>query len=233
MNADSDSDSGQPESLSLSASASTAKGHDRALRIIYAAQKRRTRETNKRRDEILKAQAGRRRTAPNESGERNLEHHGVEVDDIEGGSDMDARLRRRMTRAMGDAEEEMEQVSGSESGEEWCGIRSADPERFQSHPTDEDTAISKGDTRALDSDSVMEGDSDDPSAVQSTAGKYLPDHLFAVALAKSRPTNSVRPSRTTPKARSTTKKRRHPHARAKDVVVGWVSISSRHNLSFL
>jgi hypothetical protein len=209
-------ESAQPESLSLSASASTAKGHDRALRVIYAAQKRRTRETNKRRDEILKAQAGRRRR-PTESGERNLEHHGVEVDDIEGGSDMGARLHRRMTRAMDDAEEEMEQVSGSESGEEWCGIKSADPESFQS---DEDMAISKGDTRALDSDGLVEGDS-----VQSTAGKYLPDHLFAVALAKSRPRDNVRPSRTTPKARSTTKKRRHPHARAKDVVVGWVSIS--------
>ncbi len=228
---DSDSDSGQPESLSLSASASTAKGRNHALRILYSAQKRRIRETNKRRDEILKAQAGRRRRsmiASSESGERDLEHHGVEVDDIEGGSDMDTRLLRRMTRAMGEAEEETEQVSGSESGEEWGGIKSADPESFQSHPADEDIAISKGDTGAFDPDSVSEGDSvnhDDPSAVQSTASKYLPDHLFVAALAKSRPRNSVRPSRTTPEARSTTKKRRPPHARAKDVVVGCVPIS--------
>lgn len=222
QNADSDSESAQPESLSLSASASTAKGHDRALRIHHAAQKRRTRETNKRRDEALKAQANRRRRPTAESGE----HQGVELDDIEGGSDMDAHLHRRMTRAMGDAEEEMEQVSGSESGEEWRSIKSADPESFQSHPTDDGMGISKGDTRAFDS----EGDSvssDSPSAVQSTAGKYLPDHLFAAAaLAKSRPRNGVRPSQTTPKARSTTKKRRHPHARAKDVVVGWVSINT-------
>ena len=128
---------------------------------------------------------------------------------------------------MGNAEEEMEQLNGSQSGEEWCGIKSADPESFQSHPTDEDMAISKGDTRALDSDSIMEGDSsrDDPSALQSAAGKYIPDHLFSVALANSRPRNGVRPSQTTPKARSTTKKRRHPHARVKDVVVGWVPVS--------
>ncbi|KAH9003288.1 hypothetical protein EDB86DRAFT_2826470 [Lactarius hatsudake] len=219
QNGNSDSDSGQPESLSLSASASTAKGHDRALRILYAAQKRRIRETNKRRDEILKAQAGRRRRsmiAPGENGERDLEHHEVEVDDIEGGSDMDARLLRRMTRAMGEAEEETEQASGSESGEEWRGIKSADPENFQSHPADEDMPISSGDTGALDT----EGDSDDPGAEQSTARKYLPDHLFAAALEKSGPRNNVRPSRTTPEARSTTKRRRPPHSRAKDVVVG-------------
>ncbi|KAH9029383.1 hypothetical protein EDB84DRAFT_1562849 [Lactarius hengduanensis] len=222
QNGNSDSESGQPESLSLSASASTAKGHDRALKILYAAQKRRIRETNKRRDEILKAQAGRRRRsmiAPGENGERDLEHHEVEVDDIEGGSDMDARLLRRMTRAMGEAEEETEQVSGSESGEEWGGIKSADPESFQSHPADEDMPISSGDMGALDT----EGDSvssDDPGAVQSTASKYLPDHLFAAALEKSGRRNNVRPSRTTPKARSTTKKRRPPHSRAKDVVVG-------------
>ncbi|KAI9438498.1 hypothetical protein H4582DRAFT_173108 [Lactarius indigo] len=221
QNGNSDSESGQPESLSLSASASTAKGHDHALRILYAAQKRRIRETNKRRDEILKAQAGRRRRsmiAPGENGERNLEHHEVEVDDIEGGSDMDARLLRRMTRAMGEAEEETEQVSGSESGEEWGGIKSADSESFQSHPADEDMPISNGDTGALDS----EGDS--VSAVQSTTSKYLPDHLFAAALEKSRTRTrnnlNVRPSRTTPKARPTTKKRRPPHSRAKDVVVG-------------
>ncbi|KAH9055130.1 hypothetical protein EDB83DRAFT_2521340 [Lactarius deliciosus] len=219
QNGNSDSESGRPESLSLSASASTAKGHDRALRILYAAQKRRIRETNKRRDEILKAQAGWRRRsmiAPGENGERDLEHHEVEVDDIEGGSDMDARLLRRMTRAMGEAEEETEQVSGSESGEEWRSIKSADPESFQSHPADEDMPISSGDTGALDT----EGDSvssDDPGAVQSTASKYLPDHLFAAAL---EPRTNVRPSRTTPKARSTTKKRRPPHSRAKDVVVG-------------
>ena len=230
QNGDSDSESGRPESLPLSASASTAKEHDRALRILYAAQKRRTRETNKRRDEILKAQAGgrRRSIASSESGERNLEHHGVETDDIEGGSDMDARLHRRMTRAMGDAEEEVEPVCGSESGEEWGGIKSADPENFQNRPMDEDMAISKGDTRALDSDSDSEDDSinsDDRSASQSTADKYLPDHLFAAALAKSKPRNGGRPSRTTPKARSTNKKRRRPHARTKDVVVGWVLIS--------
>ncbi|KAI9457645.1 hypothetical protein BJY52DRAFT_1272088 [Lactarius psammicola] len=222
---DSDSESGQPESLSLSASASTEKGRDHALRVLYSAQKRRIRETNKRRDEILKAQAGQRRRsiAPSESGKRNLGHHEVEVDDIEGGSDMDTRLLRRMTRAMGEAEEETEQVSGSESGKEWGGIKSADLVRFQSHPAVEDMAISMGDTGVLDSDSVSEGASvnnNAASAVQSTASRYLPDHLFAAALAKSRPSNSVRPSRTTPKARSTTKKQRPPHARAKDVVIG-------------
>jgi hypothetical protein len=224
QNGDSDSESGRPESLSLSASASKSKEHDRTLKIHCASQKRRTRETNKRRDEILKAQAGRRRRsiASSERGERNLEHHGVEADDIEGGSDMDARLHRRMTRAMGDAEEEVELVSGSESGGEWGGIKSADPENFQNRRM-EDTAILKGDTRALDSDRVSDEDgvgSDDSSAAQSTAGKYLPDHLFAAALAKSRPRDCVRPSQTTPKARSNNKKRRHPHARAKDVVVG-------------
>ncbi|KAF8269418.1 hypothetical protein EI94DRAFT_1725228 [Lactarius quietus] len=220
QNGDSDSESGQPESLSLSASASAARERDRALRILHTTQKRRAKETNKRRAQILKAQAGRRRCsiASSESGERNLEHHGVEVDDIEGGSDMDARLHRRMTRAMGDAEE-MGRVCGSESGVEWGGIKSADPENFQNHPMDEDTAISKGDTRALHSEESS-ASSDDPSAVQSTAGKYLPAHLFAAALAKSRPSNDVRPYRTTPKVRSTSKKRRRPHARAKDVVDG-------------
>jgi hypothetical protein len=228
QNGDSDSESAHPETLSLSVSASTAKEHDRALRILYAAQKRRTRETHKRRDEFLKAQAGQRRrsVASSENGERNLKHHGVEVDVIEGGSDMDAHLHRRMTRAMGDAEEE---DSGGESGEEWGGIKSADPENFQSGQKYEDTAISKGDTRALDSDSVSEEDtvagSDDPGATQSTLGTYLPDHLFAAALAKSRPRNDVRLSQTTPKARSTNKKRRRLPARAKDVVVGWVPIS--------
>ena len=230
QNGDSDSESGQPESLSLSTSASTAKEHDRALRILYASQKRRTREKNKRRDEILKAQAGRRQRSvtSSKSGERNLEHHGVEADDIEGGSDMDARHHRRMTRAMGDAEEEIEPVCGSESGEEWGGIKSADPKNFQNSLMDEDTVISKGDTRALDSDSDSEEDnisSDDRSAAQSTTDKYLPDHLFAAALAKSKPRNGVQPSRTTPKARITNKKRRRPHARAKDVVVGWVLMS--------
>lgn len=132
---------------------------------------------------------------------------------------MDARLHRRMTRAMGDAEEEVELVSGSESGGEWGGIKSADPENFQNRRME----ISKGDTRALDSDRVSDEDdvgSDDSTAVQSTAGKYLPDHLFATALAKSRPRDCARPSQTTPKARSNNKKRRHPLARAKDVVVG-------------
>ena len=228
QNGDSDSESGRPESLSLSASASTAKEHDRALRILYSAQKRRTRETHKRRDKILKAQAGRRRRSitSSESGERNLEHHGVEVDGTEGGSDMGAHLHRRMTRAMVDAEEE---DSGSESGEEWGGIKSADPENPQNRPMDEDTAISKGDTRALDSDSVSEEDtvtsSDEPGATQSIAGTYLPDHLFVAALAQSRPRNDMRPSRITHKARSTNKKRRRPPARAKDVVVGWVAMS--------
>jgi len=225
MSSDLDPDSGQPESLSsLSASASTAKGHDRALRSFYAAQKHITRETNKRRGKILQAQAARqRRSSIAGSGQYDLEHHEVEVDDISCGNDMDARLNRRMTCAMGDAEEETtEQVSGSESGKEWGGIKSADPKNFQSRPADEDIGISG----YLDSDGDSEEDCDGhDNATQSTQSKYLPDELFAVALAKSRPRNGVRPSQTTPKARPTTEKRRRPHPRAKDVVVGWVLIS--------
>jgi len=37
-----------------------------------------------------------------------VENHGVETGDNEGGSDMDPHLHWRMTRAMGEAEEETE-----------------------------------------------------------------------------------------------------------------------------
>ncbi|KAI0288295.1 hypothetical protein BC826DRAFT_1107797 [Russula brevipes] len=231
---DTDSESSLPETVSLSTSASAAKGHDRALRNFHAAEKRKIREKNRRHDERLKVQANMRRhaTATTGKGRLYVENHEVGADDPDGGSDTHQRLHSRMTRAMGDAEEETEEVdSGSTSGEEWGGIKAANEEDYQVSAdvivgmlTDEGEEEKKEETRNgnLDSSEVGGDDDDDgPSTLRplSPPSKYLPDHLFIAAFSKSKLGNLLRPSRTTPKTRSSGK-RHSVRTRTKDVVVG-------------
>jgi hypothetical protein len=99
---DTDSESGSPEIVSLSSSASAARGHHRALRNFHAAEKRKARETNRRRDERLKAQADRRRrvTATQRRGIHGVGDHEVEPDTDNNVSGRD-NLHQRMTRAHG------------------------------------------------------------------------------------------------------------------------------------
>jgi hypothetical protein len=235
---DTDSESSLPETVSLSTSASAAKGHDRALRNFHAVETRKIREKNRRHDERLKVQANMRRhaTAATGKGRLYVENHEVEADDPDGGSDTHHRLHWRMTRAMGDAEEETEEVdSGSTSGEEWGGIKAANEEDYQVSAdlnvgmlTDEGEEEKKEETRNgnLDSSEVGGDDDDDgPRTLRplSPPSKYLPDHLFVAAFSKSKLGNLLRPSRTTPKTRSSGK-RHSVRTRTKDVVVGCVSI---------
>jgi hypothetical protein len=234
---DSDSESGLPEIVALSTSASAAKRHDRALRNFHAAEKRKIREKNRQHDERLKAQAHMRRRVTAASGKDRLYvgYHGLETGDNEGERDMDPRLHGRMTRAMGDAENEMEEVdSGSGSGEEWGGIKVAkiaNEDGFQV-VADQDLEMlgSEGEEKIRSGDG--EGDEDDDLGVQqplASPSKYLPDHLFVAAFSK--PKSAVRPSQTTLKTRHS-RKRQSVRARTKDVVVGWVSIPPlQHSLS--
>ena len=230
---DSDSESGLPETVPLSTSASAAKRHEYALRNFHAAEKRKIREKNRQHDERLKAQHMRRRvTATSRKGRLYVGYHGLETGDNEGGREMDPRLHERMTRAMGDAENEMEEVdSGSESKEEWGGIKIAKiaNEDGLHVVADQDAEMlrSEGEekTRSGDLDSGDgEGDEDDGLGVQqplASPSKYLPDDVFVAALSK--PKNAVRPSQTTLKTRPS-RNRQSVRAREKDVVVGWVSI---------
>ncbi len=125
---DPDSESGLPEIISFSTSASLAKGQHHALRSFHTVEKRKIKERHKRHDERLKAQAKMRRcvTATTGKSKHHAENHEVETGDDESGSDLDPRLHRRMTRAMGDAEEEMEgSDSANASADEWGGINVA------------------------------------------------------------------------------------------------------------
>jgi hypothetical protein len=245
---DLDSESGLPEIISFSASASVAKGQHQALTSFHTIEKRKIKERNRRHDERLKAQANMRRrvTATTGKSKHRAENHEVETGDDENGSDLDPRLHLRMTRAMGDAEEEMMEESdgANASADEWAGINVAGGEggvHWQA-AGDQDVEMSEGEgteeteekSRNADSYSgERDGDDDRLGALHSQApsSKYLPDHLFVAARRKLNPENDVRTSQTTPKTRSTRK--RHPvGARRKDVVVGWVSIS-HCNILFL
>jgi hypothetical protein len=235
---DSDSESGLPQIISFSTSASAAKGHHHALRSFHAVEKRKIKERNRRHDERLKAQANVRQRATATTGKsKHAVNHEAETGDNESGSDSDPRLHRRMTRAMGNAEEEMEESDGANaSADEWGGISVAggggqDVEMSRGEGTEE----AEEKSRNADPDSGEgEGDGDDGLGAlhsQAPSSKYLPDHVFVAARPKLNPKKDVRISQTTPETRSTRKQ--HPvRARRKDVVVGWVSIS-HCNILFL
>lgn len=235
----SDSESGLPEIISFSASASVAKGQHHVLTSFHAIEKRKIKERNRLHDERLKAQANMRRrgTATTGKTKHRAEDHEVETGDNESGSDLDPRLRWRMTRAMGDAEEEVGESDGANAGaDEWGGINIASEEGIHwqvaggqdvEMSRGEGTEETEGKPRNADPDSG-EGESDDGGLrallSQPPSRKYLPDHVFVAVRPKLNPENDVRISQTTPKTRSARK--RHPfRARRKDVVIGCVSIS--------
>jgi hypothetical protein len=220
---DSDTESGLPETVSLSSSASAARGHDRALRNFHAVEKRKVREKNRLRDERLKAQAHVRRriTATTGKGRLYVGNHGLGTRSNEGGREMDPLPHSRMTRAMGDAEEEMEEVDGasaSASEDEWGGIKSAYEEDLPGQ--DVEMLRSEGEDNSRNADL----DVGDGERSLAPLDKYLPDHVFVAALSKPKPKNDVRPSQTTPKTRSSCRNRQSVRTRTKDVVVGWVSV---------
>jgi len=232
----SDSESGLPEIISLSTSASAAKGHDHALRGFHAAQKRKIREKNRWHDERLKGQANMRRRHPTTTGKDKLyvENHGVETGDNEGGSDMDPHLHWRMTRAMGEAEEETEEVNSRSASEgKWEGINFENEDDFQA------TAHQNAEMLGGDHEGEMGGkirvrkhfaEKGDHNGLghrtmQSLAlpSKYLPDHVFVAAFSKpkSENDNDVQRSQTMPKTRPPrSRKRRSVQACTKDVVIG-------------
>jgi hypothetical protein len=225
---DTDSESGSPEIVSLSSSASAARGHRRALRNFHAAEKQKAREKNKWRDERLKAQADRRRrvTATKRGGMHDVGDHEVEPDtdnNVSGRDDL---------HQLGNPEEETEEdTSGSDSGAEWGGINIEIEESFRVMAEEpEDVEMLKGEESANVTRSVGldrgegKGGNDNSNALQLPSSKYLPDHVFLSALSKPKARNDVRPSRATPQTRPPGK-RQDVHARAKDVVVGWVPIS--------
>jgi hypothetical protein len=231
---DSDSDSGLPETISFSTSAFVAKGHNHALRSFHAVEKRKIKERNRRHDERLKAQANtwRRVTATTGKGKLYVGNHEVETGDTESGSDLDPHLHRRMTRAMGDAEEETDELnSASASAEEWGGINLASGEDLQA-AADQDVEMSRSEgaeeweeiprNRDLDSGEGEADDDDDGLGTlrsQAPASKYLPDHVFVAAWSKPKPENEVRQSQTTIKTRGS-RKRQPVKPRPKDVVLG-------------
>jgi hypothetical protein len=231
------SESGLPETISFSTSASVVKGQDHALKNFHAVEKRKIKERNRRHDERLKAQANMRRrvTAPTGKGKLYVENHEVETGDNESGNDSDTRLHWRMTRAMGDAEEETDE-SDSASAEEWGGIGVTSGEDVQA-AADRDVEMSRseGEEEPRSGDEGVDGDDDGLGALrsQAPASKYLPDHVFLAARPKPKPENEVRPTQTTLKTRSS-RKRQTVRTRTKDVVVGSVSIShsSIHFLLF-
>ncbi|KAF8483390.1 hypothetical protein DFH94DRAFT_679935 [Russula ochroleuca] len=244
---DSDSDSGLPETISFSTSAFVAKGHNHALRSFHAVEKRKIKERNRRHDERLKAQANtwRRVTATTGKGKLYVGNHEVETGDTESGSDLDPHLHRRMTRAMGDAEEETDELnSASASAEEWGGINLASGEDLQA-AADQDVEMSRSEgaeeweeiprNRDLDSGEGEADDDDDGLGTlrsQAPASKYLPDHVFVAAWSKPKPENEVRQSQTTIKTRGS-RKRQPVKPRPKDVVLGWVFQSSHSSIHFL
>jgi hypothetical protein len=231
---DSDTESGLPETVSLSSSASAAKGHDRALRNFHAVEKRKIREKNRLRDERLKAQAHMRRriTATTGKGRLYVGNHGLGTRGNEGGREMDPRPHSRMTRAMGDAEDEMEEADGASASEdEWGGIKSAYEEDFPGQDVEMLRSEGEDNTRNADLD-VGEGRGDDGEQSLAPSDKYLPDHVFVAALSNPKPKNDVRPSQTTPKTRSSGRNRQSVRTRTKDVVVGWVSVPHFSEFSF-
>lgn len=237
---DSDSESGLPQIISFSTSASVAKEQHHAQRTFHAVEKRKIKERNRRHDERLKAQANTRRrvTATTGKGKHHAENHEVGTGDDESVSDSDSRLYWRMSRAMGDAEEEADELDGANaSADEWGGIGNVtggedvhwqaaggqDVEMSRGEGTEETEGKSRN---GYPDSGEGEGDDDDLGALHSQApsSKYLPDHVFVAARPKLNPENDMRISQTAPKTRSTRK--RHPvRTRRKDVVVGWVSIS--------
>ena len=237
---DYDSESGLPQIISFSTSASVAKEQHHAQRTFHAVERRKIKERNRRHDERLKAQANTRRrvTATTGKGKHHAENHEVGTGDDESVSDSDSRLYWRMSRAMGDAEEEADELDGTNaSADEWGGIGNVtggedvhwqaaggqDVEMSRGEGTEETEGKSRN---GYPNSGEGEGDDDDLGALHSQApsSKYLPDHVFVAARPKLNPENDMRISQTAPKTRSTRK--RHPvRTRRKDVVVGWVSIS--------
>ncbi|KAH9994615.1 hypothetical protein BJV77DRAFT_290720 [Russula vinacea] len=230
---DSDSDSGLPETISFSTSASIAKGHNHALRSFHAVERRKIKEKNTRHDERLKAQANARHrvTATTGKGKLYVGNHEVETGDIESGSDLDSDLHRRMTRAMGDAEEETEESDSAGTGaEEWGGINLTSGEDLQA-ATEQDVEMSSeeaeeweemprnGDLDSGEGEGHDDDDGLDALHSQAPARKYLPDHVFVAAWSKPKPENEVRQPQTTLKTRDS-RKWQFVKSRPKDVVVG-------------
>lgn len=243
---DSDSDSGLPETISFSTSASIAKGHNHALRSFHAVERRKIKEKNTRHDERLKAQANARHrvTATTGKGKLYVGNHEVETGDIESGSDLDSDLHRRMTRAMGDAEEETEESDSAGTGaEEWGGINLTSGEDLQA-ATEQDVEMSSeeaeeweemprnGDLDSGEGEGHDDDDGLDALHSQAPARKYLPDHVFVAAWSKPKPENEVRQPQTTLKTRDS-RKWQFVKSRPKDVVVGWVFRSFHSSILFL
>jgi hypothetical protein len=212
--ASSSDDEGAPEALSLAQSKRNAETLNHALNDFKAAEKERRKERNRTRDRKLKERAAQTR-------------HTKRV--AEEGDDAHARMERAMRDA--EKEEEAEDEHGSESEDNFEGSS-----KEISSEESEDEAMEMAEDGE---DGIMDSDNDDESQDETDEGgtklnqslakpkqnhHHLPDHLFTAAF-----TPQTQPSFSNPQSAASVsrpndivKKRKH-RARAKDLIVGYVS----------
>ncbi|ETW75558.1 hypothetical protein HETIRDRAFT_423215 [Heterobasidion irregulare TC 32-1] len=231
----SDSESDAPQAITLAKSKNTARGRQRDIETFRAAEKSKLKERNRLRDRHLKERAvirggtkGKERLVK-EAGSNTHEHS------EEGKWDKDhSRLEARMARAVDEAEGELDE--SEEEGE--SGMAEEDDEDVGSeHGIDEEDGTEEGgsesandldeDQELVPSDNNKEVSSEEDAFMDSEqeytlppSSKYLPDHLFTSAFAKSSPalrTSSQTKPTNTQKA---LKKRKRVNNKPKDVVLG-------------
>lgn len=229
MNSDASDDENPPESLSLSQTKLLAARHESALNHVDSARKRKQKEKNRRRDENLKkrAEETRGKTRSNASAiRRDQGDDGLE--------EVYSSLEARMVRAMKDAADE------SDEGEDFGEGPSASESELAANDglsmlAEDEAPISEGDGEQMDDDASTEGEEfgtglDDSRRKQAATrairrnSEYLPDHVFAAALAQ-RPITSKEGAHEEKKALvndDVKRKRRKANRTAKRIVLKYV-----------
>lgn len=196
----SDSESDAPESLSLSQSANFARGREKSIQAYATAEKRKMKEQNRRRDQMLKERAASRKGKGSKA-ERKVDEE-------------QTRLETRMARAMDEVDGEDEDDEIGEFGG-MDGLSNKSSEGADEGRSDSDEHISENDEDG-DGD---KGESMDEGVVSAGKSSYLPDHLFTVALSKPKPSKE-KPSpallHSKPKLRKRTRAPKN-----KDIILGY------------
>jgi hypothetical protein len=209
----SDSESEAPETLNLAQTAQSARGREREIRHFAAAERQKTKERNRLRDERLKKQASVKKAKKSSS--KNTAR-------AEDPDEETRRLEARMKRAMDEADDEDEDSEDGDydtgkmdfAGSEGMEDSDDDGDDSDEGAEDYDMDVEGGDVSSDMKDEAEE--EDDGDGISALKSGYLPDHLFASAFSKTPAPRSKE------KSSKPVKKTKHKRAsrKNKDMVIG-------------
>ena len=241
---DSDSDS-SPEAVSLTQSKAGARRLNATLQRAEVALTRERKEKNRKRDEALKKRAVETKETRVTGSKKRKQKSNSDIED-----DEDTRLQNRMARAMMEADEESDV-----SGDSWTGLGGDISEKGEGSSSGSESSLldyhrglseqSGEDSKETDDEEAAEQVDDDSEEEEQEQDvrppprkrakqlrtilaeeDYLPDHLFASALAKPVVTSREANTRTTrvkDKSQLRKKSKRKSRLASKDLIVGYVS----------